>query len=326
MGSPFTAMLCRVLAETLDRGTATGRRVLGWPGSEVEDVLSLRLCGALHRLVLSNAAPVLAAAYPPNAADAGTLAGAVASALHLSDDYLEPALDNPPQTNETARSAMLFPGFLAIARHFGRPLRIHEIGSSAGLNLLFDRFHYRYGALEAGDPASPLKLAPEVIGAPPPLDGSLTVLARSGCDIAPVDVSDNAQRLNLRSFVWPDQTVRLERLDAAIGLARIEPCAVEKATGVDFVRRVLNARINDAVDVLFHSTMWQYMPSEDRREIEWMLAEAGAAGDTPLAWLRMEPLDAHDLHATLSLTLWPGGETRRLARCDFHGRWIEWIG
>lgn len=326
LGSPFTAQLCRTLAETLDRATATGRRVLDWAGNPVADALALRLCGGLHRLVLSRADPALVAAYPPNPIDAARLADALARTLALSDDYLLTGLDSAPQTNEIARSGMLLPGFLAIARQTGMSLRLHEIGSSAGLNLLYDRFHYRYGDQEAGDPTSPVELTPEVVGSPPPLDGRLVVLERSGSDIAPVDIADRAQRLRLRSFVWADQSARLERLDAAIDLAQTVLFSVERASAADFVRRSLETRTDDAVFVLFHSIMWQYMTAEERRLIKQMLADAGATAAAPIAWLRMEPRGTLEPHATLSLTLWPGGEAHHLAHCDYHGRWIEWIG
>jgi hypothetical protein len=70
------------------------------------------------------------------------------------------------------------------------------------------------------------------------------------------------------------------------------------------------------------------MPEASRAAIETALSEAGAGADarSPIAWLRMEPLDTKDPHATLSLTLWPDGHTRRLAACDYHGRWIAWWG
>ena len=138
---------------------------------------------------------------------------------------------------------MLLPGFLAIARETGLPLEIAEIGASAGLNLNFDRYHYRYGAAEWGDPASPVRLAPELRGKLPPLDGALTVSARSGCDIAPVDLSNKAARLRLRCFIWADQTARLQRLDAAIGLALAAPVTLVQADAADFVRQKLAAAI-----------------------------------------------------------------------------------
>lgn len=327
LGSPFTARLCRALSRCIDRSTATGRRVLDWPGHTRHDALSLRLCGGLHALVLSGQDGELSAVYPPVGTDEETLARMLPGVIARNDERLLRSLDSAPQTNEIARSGMLLPGFLAIARETGLPLALHEIGSSAGLNLLFDRFHYHYGDAEWGDANSPVRLAPEVRGIAPPLDGSLEVLSRQGSDIAPIIVADEVDRLRLRSYVWPDQTQRLSRLDAAIELAAEEPVSLEKADAARFVKQRLGEQRPGSAFVLFHSIMWQYMPETTKQEIEAALSEAGRAASSaaPVAWLRMEPVDTRDPYATLSLTLWPGGETRRLARCDYHGRWIEWI-
>lgn len=325
LGSPFTAKLCRLLIAHLDDTTRTGRRVLSWPGDPRADALALRLCGGLHALVLSGADEALQGAYPPNAVDDTALQRAVLGALDRHDERLAASLDSPPQTNEIARAAMLLPGFLAIGRDAAMSIAVHEIGSSAGLNLLFDRFHYTYGDTCWGDDASPVRLAPEVRGTPPPLGGFLDIASRKGSDIAPVDVARPESRLRLRSFVWPDQAARLERLDAAFGLAAQHPFSLERADAADFVERALAAREDGRVFVLFHSIMWQYMPEATRLRIETALDEAGnRPGAAPVAWLRMEPLVPIEGHATLSLTQWPGGETRHLAKCDYHGRWIEW--
>ncbi|WP_159589387.1 DUF2332 domain-containing protein [Chelativorans xinjiangense] len=327
LGSPFTARLCRLLSDLLDESTETGRRVAAWPGKPRSDAVALRLAGALHALVLSGADPALAAAYPPNQVTDEALREALTAAIARHDARLVQGLDSPPQTNEIARAAMLLPGFLAIGREAGMPLAIREIGSSAGLNLLFDRFHYRYGEACWGDEASPVKLTAEARGKAPPLGGFLDIASRKGSDVVPVDVADAEERLRLKSYVWPDQTARLERLEAALALARETPFSIEKADAADFIAAELAARGDDAVFVLFHSIMWQYLPYEKRRHIETLLDEAGnAPGSTPLAWLRMEPVSGDTGFARLRLTLWPVGETRDLARCDFHGRWIEWLG
>lgn len=326
LGSPFTARLCRLLNDLLDESTETGRRVSTWPGKPRSDAVALRLTGALHALVLTGADPALAAAYPPNHVADEDLRESLAAALRRHDPQLARGLDSPPQTNEIARAAMLLPGFLAIGRETGLPLAIREIGSSAGLNLLFDRFHYRYGDACWGDEISPVKLAPEVRGNPPPLGGFLDVSSRKGSDIAPVDVANAAERLRLESYIWPDQTARLERLKAALALARETPFTLRKADAADFIAEELAARGQNETFVLFHSIMWQYMPREKRLHIESLLDEAGnAPGAAPLAWLGMEPITANDGFATLRLTLWPAAETRDLARCDYHGRWIEWL-
>lgn len=332
LGSPFTARLCRLLAALLDGGTATGRRVLAWEGDPRADALALRLAGGLHQLAIEGRDPALVSAYPPNESDDPALSEAVAAALRRHDDALGKALDSAPQTNEIARSGMLLPGFLTIARETGLPLALAEIGSSGGLNLLFDRFFYRYGDLSWGDPASPVRIEPEPRTTPPPLEGRLTIHSRQGCDIAPADVSTPEGRLRLRSYVWADQTARLERLDGAISLARCHPFALERADAAAFVQEKLATRPEGAAFVLFHSIMWQYLPRQTRDSVLSALDEAGAKAtpDAPVAWLRMEPNDPKDGFATLGLTTWPGtahaGTARTLAKCDFHGRWIEWAG
>jgi hypothetical protein len=166
-----------------------------------------------------------------------------------------------------------------------------------------------------------------VRGDPPPLDGALDISDRAGSDIAPVDVSDPTEVLRLRSYVWADQTARLRRLDAAIAIASQIPFSLEKADAAAFVRNRLRARRPGEAFVLFHSIMWQYMPRSSKEGVRAALEEAGAhaTSDAPIARLRMEPLGQAP-HATLSLTMWPGGQTRRLAHCDYHGRWIEWLG
>ena len=79
--------------------------------------------------------------------------------------------------------------------------------------------------------------------------------------------------------------------------------------------------------MVFHSAMWDYMPHPTRDATKAAIREAGAVATerSPLAWLSVEPLEAGAPHAVLRLTIWPGGETRQLAACDHHGRWIEWL-
>lgn len=331
LGSSFTARLCRILGERLDFSTKTGSKVLGWShdgdADPRADALALRLVGGLHALVLENEDPELAGVYPPIACDDEMLADAVLDAILRQDAMLAAFIDQPPQTNEVARSSMLLPGFLTIARETGRPLQLAEIGSSAGLNLNFDRFHYDYSGASWGDAGSAVRLAPEVRSDTLPLDGRIEIVARAGCDIAPVVISDEAQRSRLRAYIWPDQSRRIARIEAAIGLALETGTRVEQADAADFVKRQLAAREAEMAFVLFHSIMWQYMPARTRNAIDAAMREAGetASASAPIAHLRMEPLSGDARHATLILTIWPG-ETRHLATCDFHGRWIEWTG
>jgi hypothetical protein len=328
MGSPFTARLCRLVAARLETGGSVADRILGWPGDPRgrADALPLRLAGALHGLVLDRSDPGLAAVYPPNDPDDGALWSAIIASFEAHATAILARLDGPPQTNEPMRSAALCPGFLTVAALTGLPLITSELGASAGLNLIWDRFRYRFGAAEWGDQGSPVVIAPDWHGLPPPLPPARLV-DRAACDRAPQDLRRPEARQRLLSFVWADQTARLARTAAAIDLARAAGVAVEAADAPEWLEARLAEPRPGAAHVVYHSIFWQYLPpaAQDRCRTALDAAGARATAEAPLAWLRLEG-DGSTPGAALTLTLWPGGETRVLARADYHGAWIEWTG
>ena len=206
------------------------------------------------------------------------------------------------------------------------PLRLLEIGASAGLNLVFDKYRYRLGSASWGDPGSPVVLAPNWKGCQPPLSGPLRVAERAACDRAPVDLADAAQRVRLRSYIWPDQTERLQRLEAAMTLTHGEGLAVERADAAVWVPERLAAATEGLATVLFHSIMWTYIPSSDQARITAASAAAGrrATEAAPLAWLRFEPSGTAS-GPELNLTTWPGEQHRRLAVATPHGNDVTWL-
>jgi hypothetical protein len=326
LGSPFTAMLLEMAADRLDRTTAVGGEILGWPGDPKADALALRFAGGLHALVLAGTSPALAQVYASARAgiDPEDLWSAVAEALDTDGSAVLRFLDSPPQTNEVARCAALLAGFLTIARETGRPLALLEIGASAGLNLHWDDYGYDFGGASWGRADAPLRLAPAWRGPLPPLD-RVEVQERHGCDRQPIDPGDAADRLRLRAYVWADQQARLTRLEAALDHAARRDARVERADAADWVETRLAARPACLTTVLFHSIVWQYLQREVRHRIVAALERAGDAADagTPLAWLRMEPKRSHD-HAELRLVIWPGAREQLLADADYHGRWVSW--
>lgn len=240
-----------------------------------------------------------------------------------------PMLDALPlrvQTNEVQRSAVLVPGFLRMAARTGLPLRIREIGSSAGLNLFFDRYRYELGPHRIGDAASPLALAARWDGAPPDLEATLRVASRRGCDVAPLDVRDPAHRLRLESFVWPEQLDRLARLRAALEVAVRAPPAIDAEPAGAWLETQLGERAPGAATVLFHSVVWWYIAEPERARITRAMESAGerATRAAPLAWLRMEGSRLEE--AELRLRLWPDGEDVLLARVHWHGAEVRWLG
>jgi hypothetical protein len=287
--------------------------------------LALRLMGAVHRLVLRGDAPELAAHYP---SVGGQPAGPWPAFVRTADDHAEELrelIEAPVQTNEPGRCAALLGGFLEVARVSRRPLRLLEVGASAGLNLRFDRYRYVFGARTWGPADSPVTLASELIGEPP-LGERASIASRVGCDARPIDPTTEEGQLTLTSYVWPDQTERLARLRAACGAAAEAKASVVRGHAAEWVRDQLASPAADAATVVFHSIVMQYLGSEERRGFEAAVREAGedSTSAEPLAWLRMEPAGLNDTE--IRLTLWPDGRERVLAYAGYHGDPVRWLG
>ncbi len=328
LGSPFTARLVAGLGQDLDRSSRAARTILDWSGppNAMGDSVPLRLAGALHALVRAKKLPKLAKSYPPHPLpDQKTLSTAALKAIDQADEEICQWLEYPPQTNEVARSSTLYPGLMEIARTTKLPLALYELGASAGLNLILDRFAYKMGATEAGQKGSPVLLAPLWRGNAPAA-GQPKIISRRGCDKNPLMVTNPEHRARLIAYVWPDQKQRILRIQAAIKLALVNPPQLEKADAADWVETNISLNPEPGVArVLFHSIAFQYFPEEAKQRITAHMARAGAKATlkTPLAWLAFEtsPKDG----PALTLKLWPGGKTRLLARADAHCKKVNWL-
>ncbi len=297
------------------------------------DAVVLRFLGGVHRLVLEGRAPELAAHYP--SVGGVPHRGVEQAFVAVVDDYrdeLESRMHDGVQTNEVGRSAALLGGFLAAAlAGDGLPLRVLEVGASAGLNLRFDAYRYESGGESFGPEDSPVRFlepwAGGVEGAPgsSPLPGWCTVAERRGCDVAPIDPTTVDGRLALRSYIWPDQVTRLDRLDAALEVAGTLPAPVDRADAATWLEQRLATPTTGLTTVVVHSIMFQYLSAEGRRGLLHTLEAAGqrSTPDAPLVWLRMEPGGEY---AEIRLTTWPGGGARLLATSSYHGPPIRWIG
>lgn len=328
LDAPFSALLFETLATVIDRTTAIGERVLDWPGEPVVDALVLRLAGGLHALVRAGALPELARLYPPDPTPAASqLAAALASVLadSAASARLLPWLGSAPQTNEVGRSGGLMPGMLTIAAATRLPLRLFELGASAGLNLRMDAYAYQLGGLALTPPDAPLTLSPAWDGAPPPA-GPLTIASRRGVDLNPADLRDPAARARLLAYVWPEQVGRIARLEAAMAAFAADPAPLDRGDAAAWVASHVALQPGTAT-VVYHSIAWQYFPAATQTAISAHLAALGqsATAVAPLAWLRYE-FDAADRPPTLRLRLWPSGEDRLLAHVHPHGASVRWLG
>ena len=289
---------------------------------DADGAMALRFMAAVHRLVLQGRASELAAFYPsvggkPGSGDEAWNAFRTTVEEHARE--LPDSVRRPCQTNETLdrqrgeptaaeaggthrhcagmylplelNTPALVGGFLMVARDTGMPLRILEVGASAGLNLRWDRFFYRAEEGSWGDPASPVRLD-DVYDADsaPPFEVQASVADRAGCDLDPIDATSEEGRLALRSSVWADQVRRFRILDGALEVAREVPATVDRADGGEWLPGRLAEPVEDVATVVFHSVAMYHASPEARTRILLALQEAGvrATERTPLAWLRME--------------------------------------
>jgi hypothetical protein len=292
--------------------------------------LALRLLGSVHRLVLSGRAPALATYYPSAGGDWQPEQAwpEFRATVDAQEEAVRALLDQPPQTNEVGRSAALAGGMLRVAERFRLPVRLLEIGCSAGLNLRADRFCYHAGSGHSwGHPESPVQLADAWQGVLPPMQAPLEVVERHGADVAPIDPLSVEGRLTLMAYVWPDQPGRFARLRGAIDVAARIPAFVQRRDAVSFVQAI--ELQSGSTTLLWHSVMWQYLPRSDQQAVTERVEELGsqATADKPFVHLFLEPTRrrAGSPHEFLVVaTSWPGGERRTLGDAHAHGIPVTW--
>lgn len=205
------------------------------------------------------------------------------------------------QTNEVARCTFLAPAVRAAAEHAAGPVALLEVGASAGLNLLLDRYGYRYrqaGRVLAELPGEPM-LDCALDGPGIPAHGpALTVAWRTGIDLNPLDIDDPVDRRWLRALIWPDHHARAARLETALQVATTHtPRPVVHAGDATVLLPRLAARAPDTAHlIVYHSAVLAHMPADERARFEATVLACSA--QRPLSWVQAEPR--------------PDGDSRRL--------------
>ncbi|WP_068072819.1 DUF2332 domain-containing protein [Novosphingobium lentum] len=329
--APITARIVAALAACVagDIPGAFLDRIRDWQGPPVADALALRAAGGLHSLHIAGGEPALDAIYrnasPSDEADAAAVADVIA---RRGADLL-PWLDGPPQTNEAGRSSNFIAAMLWLADQ-GLPPRFQciEIGSSAGINLMLGRYRYELGGVGVGPQPGAMRFAPEWRGPPAP-DRAIAIASTRGCDVAPVDLSDPAQALRLKAYIWPEHSVRFERMEQAVAAARQQRPDMVAMNAADFVETELaRPQAAGTTRVLMHSIVWQYVPHDQQARVTAAMEAAGANAtvERPLAWISLEAnRTVH--HHELTARYWPGGAQRvQLGTAHAHGAWLNWFG
>lgn len=301
------------------------------------------LLAALHTAVLAGTDHELAGYYPSvggtRPPDDALLQIAVDFVREHSSLLRSWMTARHTQTNEVRRCAALLAALSQI-RWSGAPALV-DVGASAGLNLLVDRYGYRYGSAAEVEADRPVRIDCELIGSVAPASlGPVRLADRVGIDLKPLRVSDPDDVLWLRACVWPEHRERRSLLDAAISEALGDPPRIVRGDAVDALGDVVLGMPGDRHVVVFHSATLAYLPPEDRQRFAERVADL--ARRRTVSWVPMEgmgePYDRLDReHPTASpvdtaylmvgLTEWHDGQRadRLLARVDPHGGWMQWL-
>jgi hypothetical protein len=328
LGSPLYAGMLERAAGDLLAGGPTAGVLAGHLLDRVPSALALRMLGGVHALVLSGQASELAEFYPSAGGERDPGPGAerawqaLRRVLAGQGDQVRGWLARPPQTNEPGRGAALIGGMRYLAAQSALPIRLVEIGASAGLNLRADRFCVAGESGSYGDPASPVVLRGGWRGESPPA-AHVEVISRTGGDTDPIDPVSADGALTLTAYVWPDQRNRLERLRGALDLAAALPVDLRWEPASATLARTSLAE--GSWTVLWHSVMRQYLAPDQRAALASRVSELGAAAtqDSRFAYLSLEPRRGTGF--LVSLTAFPGsGAEQILGTAQPHGVPVTW--
>ena len=225
------------------------------------------------------------------------------------------------------RCWVLLPCFLEVARRAGaEQLDLIELGPSAGLNLVWDRYRYAYRHGVWGSSGAVLELAGEERRAVPRvlLDVMPHVRSRVGIDVEPIDVTTDGGARLLKSFVWADQQWRLDLLDRAIAAVRADPPELIRGDVADELPRLLERRLEDALTLVWQTALLGYLPPERRPLVDEALERAGRDG--ALAYVTAaRPREDEHRYWGMFVRVWPGDTREVVAHADFHGAWLDWL-
>ncbi|MET0662869.1 MAG: DUF2332 domain-containing protein [Ilumatobacteraceae bacterium] len=241
------------------------------------------------------------------------------------------------QTNDCGRSALIGPALTWVSQRRPGPFCLVDVGASAGINLLCDRYRIDYGSHGATGPIdSPVAISCEVTGGDPPIVDRLPLLAeRVGIDLSPIDLTDPSDARWLLACVWPD-TGRADRVEASIRLVQQHPPMLLTGRANQVLPAVLDDLPAGATAIVMTTWAFGYFSIDERTEFVDLLRTASAR--QPVVWISAENAGvvgelatsgpgSESSDDTLGALLIDGGdvEARPLARVHSHGNWIDWV-
>ena len=202
-------------------------------------------------------AATLIAGRPPDIASLTEMVARRADALRTM------MLARTTQTNEPGRCAVLLPLLAALPQ----PLALIEVGASAGLCLLPDRYGYDWGSVRlppTGDGAPIFRCT--VTGSAPLPAAQPRVVWRAGIDLNPLDVASDEDMAWLEALIWPEQDERRRNLRAALAVARRDPPRIVRGDLLHDLEPLMAEAPAEATLVVFHTAVLAYVTPPEARQ------------------------------------------------------------
>ena len=326
LDSPMYAELAAGVAADDELLALAAQRQRGQPAPNM-------LFGAVQYLLLQGVEHPLAADYPilrgPEPPPGRAFPRFRAFCLEHRERVADLIASRRTQTQVVRRCTCLLPAFGLVHREARAPLALIDVGASAGLNLNFDRYGYRYlregtEVLRWGRGAARVELEADLRGPgmlPEPAQ-ELPVASRDGIDLNPIDLADPDELLWLRALIWPEHVERHGQLVDAAAELDGSPIRLHRGDASRDLAHLLE-RVPDETALVVYSTIAMYqIPREGRRRIRAALE--AQSQERPVWQVALE--GAHPPSLTLTRYRSGAGETELLARASPHGWWIEWGG
>ncbi|AOV07746.1 DUF2332 domain-containing protein [Sporosarcina ureilytica] len=229
------------------------------------------------------------------------------------------------QTNEVRRCAYLYPVFCTIYELANKPLALIEIGTSAGLQLLWDQYAYSYGQQDVyGNTEAKLHITAEIKGdkrpvlhLTPPLP---QVTTRLGLDLNTIDLNDEDEKLWLKSLIWPEHKERLHMFEQAANYLQNNSVKLVEGDGLRLLPKYVKDIPEESVICVFHTHVANQMPPDLRNQLIQTIETIGQERDIFHIYNNI-----YDGHLHLDYILDGMMHQHTIAETDGHGRWFKWL-
>jgi hypothetical protein len=235
------------------------------------------------------------------------------------------------QTNVVRRAIALRYALWAVGQRSREPVHLVEVGASAGMLLLVDRYRYAIGTHTFGSPDAAVTLDAEWRSEvpPPDLDDIPPIASRIGVDLNPVDVSSAEERRWLRALVWPEHRTAAALLDAALTELAADPPPLVAGDAIDVCPKLAGELPPGEPRVVFHAATRMHVPAERRTAFDDAIDSIGEEGPLYHVWLEPPYAPHHRYPADAGVLAMhgPDGDALlSLVRVDGHLQWLEPLG